>query len=126
MDKLAKGQPGKGAYKVAVASSDGIVVNQHFGRANAFYIYQIGGEAEYSLLEVRKVVPVCNGGDHDDDALHKNIRRLADCKYVLVSRIGMGAANMMEQSGMVPMELPGMIEESIDRLIAYEKIQNLF
>lgn len=126
MDKLANEQPGAGVYRVAVASSDGIVVNQHFGRAGTFYIYKIDEAAGYSLLEVREVTPVCHGGSHDDEALHNNVNKLADCKYILVSRIGMGAANMMEQSGITPMELPGIIEESIDRLIAYEKIQNLF
>ena len=29
----------KEEYKIAVASSDGIVVNNHFGRAKDFYIY---------------------------------------------------------------------------------------
>ena len=30
-------------YRIAVASSDGIVVNNHFGRARAFYIYELKG-----------------------------------------------------------------------------------
>ena len=38
----------------------------------------------------------------------------------------MGAANRMEQSGVTPMELPGMIEESLDKLAVYEQLQHLF
>ena len=34
---LAEGVPEVGTYKAAVASSDGIVVNQHFGRACLLY-----------------------------------------------------------------------------------------
>lgn len=113
-------------YKAAIASSDGIVVNQHFGRADTFYIYEIKENGKFSLLETRTVAPVCNGGNHNDDELRENIGKLKDCKYVLVSRIGPGAANMVEQAGLIPMELPGMIEEAVDKLVTYEKLQNLF
>lgn len=113
-------------YKIAVASSDGIVVNRHFGRADAFYIYEVDEGGGYLLLETRNAAPVCSGGNHDDNELCCNISKLSDCKYVLVSRIGTVAADRAEQAGLIPMELPGTIEESIDRLIAYEKVQNLF
>lgn len=113
-------------YKIAIASSDGIVVNQHFGRTDTFYIYEIEESGKYRLIETRAVTPVCNGGNHNDNELRENIDKLKDCKYVLVSRIGMGAANMAEQAGLIPMELPGMIEEAIGKLITYEKLQNLF
>ena len=38
----------------------------------------------------------------------------------------MGAANRMEQSGIMPIELPGMIGESLGKLITYEQLQHLF
>lgn len=113
-------------YKIAVASSDGIVVNMHFGRADTFWVYEVDKAGKYELLETRRATPVCMGGNHDEEKLLENIRRFQDCKYILVSRIGMGAANKMEQLGIVPMELPGMIGESIGRLITYEQIQHLF
>ncbi len=126
MDNPARGQLETDVYKVAAASSDGIVINQHFGRADKFYIYEVAGADRYRFLEIRTVKPVCNSGNHSDKELRENISRFKDCKYILVSRIGMGAANMAEQSGITPMELPGMMEESLDKLIAYEQLQNLF
>lgn len=126
MDKSAKEQPEGKAYKVAVASGDGIVVNRHFGGADTFYIYEVEKAGTYRLLETRAVTPVCNGGRHNERELQNNIGKLTDCKYILVSRIGTGAANAVEQSGMIPMELPGEIGESISRLITYEQLQNLF
>ena len=126
MDNLARESSDAEIYKVAVASSDGIVVNQHFGRADTFYIYEVAESNEYRLLETRKVTPVCNRRDHDDDELRDNVGKFQDCKYILVSRIGPGAANVMDQSGIIPMELPGIIGESINKLINYERIQNLF
>lgn len=120
MDKSAE------VYQVAVASSDGIVVNQHFGRADTFYIYEVMKEGTYRLLEKRVVTPICNGGNHDEKELHNNVSKLKDCRYIVVSRIGAGAVNIVEQLGMTPMELPGMMEESLDKVITYEKLQNLF
>ncbi len=116
---------GKG-YKIAVASSDGIVVNQHFGRARAFLIYEVENNEIRKMSEIRTVNPVCSGGNHNDDQLIENIRRFQDCKYILVSKIGMHAAAQAEQLGITPMELPGMIEESIKKVIEFEQIQNLF
>lgn len=114
------------SYKIAVASSDGIVVNQHFGRADTFYIYKITDGVPEKTNEVRKVQPVCHGGDHDDEQLTENIRQFQDCKYILVSRIGMRAASQAEQLGIIPMELPGIIEESIKKLVSFEEINKLF
>lgn len=113
-------------FRIAVASSDGIVVNSHFGRAEKFYIYEVKAGEKEKLIEKRTLKPVCNGGNHDDKQLFDNVTQFKDCKYVLVSKIGMGAAQIMEQMGIVPMELPGMIEESIEKLIVYEQLQNLF
>ncbi len=112
-------------YKIAVASSDGIVVNQHFGRADKFYIYETDDSGVFSLLETRSTKPVCQAGNHDEHTLCENISRFTDCKYLLVSRIGNGAANIAEQAGITAVELPGMIDESIKKLVSYEKVQNL-
>ncbi len=114
------------AYKIAVASSDGIVVNQHFGRATAFLIYEVQDDEIRRTDEIRSVAPVCSGGNHHDEQLAETIRQFQDCKYILVSKIGMRAAAQAEQLGILPMELPGMIEDSIRKVISYEQIQNLF
>ena len=105
--------------KIAVASSDGIVVNRHFGHAAQFYIYEIIGD-DAKLLEVRKVEPVCQGGNHDE-----NIDKIGDCSYLLVSKIGYQAAAIAEQRGVIPYEIPGIIEDSIQQLLNYVKIKKL-
>ena len=113
-------------YKIAVASSDGIVVNNHFGRAKDFYIYQIDDMEQMHLLEKRSITPVCDGGNHDDDKLRTNMEKLGDCRYLLVSRIGRGAADMAESYGIESYEIPGIIGESVTQLIKYIKIKKLF
>lgn len=112
-------------FKVAVASSDGIVVNQHFGRAEIFRIYDIEQDNTTHFKEIRNFLPLCQSGTHDDSKMEERIQCLTDCKYVLVSKIGPAAINALEQYGISPMELPGMIEESLQRLVAYDEVQNL-
>lgn len=114
------------SYKIAVASTDGIVVNQHFGRADKFLIYEVNDDGSYSFIETRTVEPVCSFGNHDDDKLTANLKKISGCRYLLVSRIGSGASIRAEQLGITPMELPGMIEDSIQKVISFEQIQNLF
>lgn len=111
--------------KIAVASSDGIVVNNHFGRAKTFYIYKVK-EDDQELLEKRELEPVCEMGNHDDNRLLENIQKLIDCDYLLVSRIGDGARAAALNAGIEAYEIPGIIEKSIEQLINYIKIQNLF
>lgn len=113
------------SYKIAAASSDGIVVNQHFGRADRFLIFKVNG-SDYNFTEIRTVEPVCSYGNHDDGKLLENLRNIQDCKYLIVSRIGVGASTQAEQLGITQMELPDMIEESIRKVISFEQIQNLF
>lgn len=112
-------------FRAAVATSDGIVVNQHFGRADKFKIYDIYQDNTIHFVEERKVVPVCQSGMHDPFGMQERVKCFSDCKYVLISRIGQGAINALEQEGIIPMELPGIIEESIRRLVVYNELQAL-
>lgn len=112
-------------YRIGIASSDGIVVNQHFGRAKQFLIVDVEESGNMSIAELREVCPLCDGGVHDDDRLKEAVHQLADCNYVLVSRIGSGAAYALEHHGIAAFELPGLIEDSIKKLLTYIEIQSL-
>jgi len=112
-------------YKVAIASTDGIVVNSHFGKAGRFYIYQMEA-GKTQLVEERNVQPVCDHGEHDEERLVANCKALADCRYILVSRIGYRAAGILEQMGVTPMEIPDLIPAALDRVNAYDQVQRLF
>lgn len=113
-------------YLIAVATSDGIVVNQHFGKADQFLIIGLDEADRVHCIEKRSVIPICDGGNHDDERLEAAAETFADCKYILVSRIGQGAAYTLERYGIIPMEIPGIIEESIQKLLVYEELQSLF
>ena len=113
--------------RIAVASSDGIVVNSHFGRATAFHIYQTDENFEnVRYLELRTANPVCDRGNHDEDRLNANLEKIADCDYLLVSRIGYEAEAMARQKNIESYEIPGIINESIGKLKSYVKLKELF
>lgn len=84
-------------YKITIASSDGIVVNQHFGCADKFLIFEVEDNSSFSFIETRAVKPICNYGNHDDGRLTENLLKIQDCKYLIVSKIGIGAAMRAEQ-----------------------------
>jgi predicted Fe-Mo cluster-binding NifX family protein len=107
-----------------VATSDNVVVNQHFGRADKFLIVEVKGD-DMAITEERKVEPVCDGGSHDDNRLDENAELLKDCNYLLVSKIGNGALSVLESKGIQVFEIPDFIEDAIKRLLAYVEVQNL-
>ena len=115
----------KTEYKIAVASSDGIVVNNHFGRARTFYIFALKNE-EIEHLETRNLTPVCEMGEHDEARLQENVEKLSDCTHLLASKIGNGARAALERKGIRCFEIPGVIPESIDKLVKYEQVNELF
>lgn len=75
------------AARVAVATRGGGRINQHFGHATELLVYEVspGG---IRLLGVRKVERYCAGGAEDEEAMPSLLRALADCRAVLVAKIG--------------------------------------
>lgn len=114
----------KEMYRFGIATTDGIVVNQHFGRAEKFYVYEVE-EGKYKKVECREVPPVCQGGEHDDTQMLKTIKSLSDLDCLIVSRVGIRAQQMLEQNGLSVYEMPGMIEESIQKVYGYIEVQKL-
>lgn len=112
-------------YRIGVATTDGIVVNQHFGRADQFLIYETDENKQYRHTECRKLTPVCNGGEHDDGNMLETVKKLTDLDILLVSRVGFRAQQILEQNGLTVFEMPGTIEESITKALGYIEIQKL-
>ena len=113
-------------YKVAIASTDGETVNQHYGKAEKFYIYSIDDQVGYDLEEERHVLPVCMGGAHEISRMEKSVLNFTDCRYIVVSRLGAAASAALASAGITAMELPGSIDDAILRVWKYNQIQNLF
>lgn len=107
------------AYKIAVASTDGKVVNQHFGRAEKFYIVSVDDNDDFYFQETRGTEAACQGGTHDDDGLVRTVELLSDCKYVLVSQIGPGAEYALSKKGITAFAIAHYVDEAVKKLIHY-------
>ena len=108
------------SYKIAIASSDGKFVNQHFGHAQQFLIVELEEDGSYKFLETRKNKPACGVEGHDS-SIFDSIDLIADCDGVLVSQIGPGASDLLVEAGVQPIIIPMLIDDALKKI--YEMIQ---
>ena len=101
--------------RVAVGSSDGKYINQHFGHAQKFLIFDIEA-INYEYIETRSNLPSCNEGDHTSGSLESTLNILKDVDIVLVSQIGPGASQYLLDNGIKPFIMPGFIDEELTKL----------
>ena len=104
------------SVRVAIASTDGKVINEHFGRATRFHIFSLE-EKEYHFVESRTVEPCCHGGEHEENAFDKVAQLLKDCAAIIVAKIGDGASNYLENKGFEVFEAPYFITDVLQKII---------
>lgn len=115
------------SIKVAVASTDGKYINQHFGKADKFLIFDIKGPGDFEFIELRDVDPSC--GKYHEDCQSTSLDTtdiLSDCKAVIVSQMGPGASQRLINKGIIPFIHPAFIEEALEHLSKnLDKLDNL-
>ncbi len=109
------------SYKVAVASSDGKFVNQHFGWAQQFLIFEIDDDGEYKFLELRENTPACDVEGHTEDAMTRSVNLISDCDAVLAGQIGPAAVDVLVDNGIDPYMAPTFIDDALKELAAIRK-----
>jgi len=95
---------------LAVATKGGGVVNQHFGHAKEFQIYEVDGR-KVEFISHRKVDHFCQGGYGEEATLENIIKALADCKAVLVSKIGDCPKEELHKAGIQTVEAYDVIDK---------------
>lgn len=83
------------SIKVAVASSDGKYINQHFGMASQFLIFQLNDDGTHKFLELRENKPACGVDGHSATSMEDSVKLIADCQVVIASQIGPGAIDIL-------------------------------
>ena len=89
---------------MAVATSGGGLINQHFGQAREFLVYEASAR-EVRFIGVRKVGAYCIGPEDCgelDWVLEDTLRALSGCEAVLCSRIGFEPWGQLEAAGITP------------------------
>lgn len=95
---------------LAVASKGNGLVNQHFGHAKEFMIYEVDG-VKARFIAHRKVDHYCLGGYGEEGSLENIIKAISDCKAVLVSKIGDSPKEKVRKAGLEVVETYDVIEK---------------
>ena len=90
--------PNRGRVLVAVATKGDGQINEHFGHADSFAIYEVGASG-IRFVEQRLVEHYCQGGYGDEDKREAILRTLAGCAACFVARIGNGPSEKLAAAG---------------------------
>jgi len=124
-------------HRIAVASTDGKTINEHFGKAAEFLIYEIGKESQ-TFIEKRNVTPLssgiqCGSGHTENSILSmgtsKNLTEvfrgspiidtLKDCTAVIAVKAGGAVRRAFEINGISVFEKADSIENALNKLAIY-------
>lgn len=102
---------------VAVATMEGMLVNQHLGEAASFQIWAEDGATGYKMVEERPA-PATGGGPKRWYTLAQSLK---DCRAVLVSGVGDTPQAILEEEGVKVVSMNGFIQQGLN---AVYKTQN--
>ncbi len=103
--------PGEDRPYVAVASHEGILVNQHLGEADRVHVFKETPNG-YKLVNVR-VTPPHGGGDQRWVDFAEVI---SDCRAILVGGAGKKPMEILAKNGVQTIQMTGMIDQGLDSI----------
>lgn len=104
---------------VAVATREGVLVNQHLGEATSVEVFK-EEDGFIQVLETR-TLPSKGGGNERWKEIGKS---LSDCRAILVSGIGPTPTQVLRDSGIKVVVMEGLIEETLDKIYSGEEIRS--
>jgi hypothetical protein len=97
--------------KIAVVSTDGVHVDEHFGKAKRFFIYSVSNEN--IQLEEERLSESLSEGDlnHEfkPDKFYRILGIIKDCQKVFAKRVGITPASQLIANGIEPVIYAGPI-----------------
>ncbi|MEC4686154.1 MAG: nitrogen fixation protein NifX [Nitrospirota bacterium] len=112
--------------KIAFATTDGVNVDEHFGRAGKFAIYELTRDA-YQFIEMRKfaegrdveIEETKGKGQIHEDKVQSKVEKLADCKIIYLTDIGGPSAARLARKGIMPVKVKEVIaiEDALKKLL---------
>lgn len=88
---------------IAVATKGHGRVNEHFGHAQEFQIYELSTKGS-KFVGHRRVDLYCQGGEGEEDTLPSVIRAINDCVAVFVAKIGGCPKDSLKAAGIDPVD----------------------
>lgn len=100
--------------RIAIATSDGRLVNRHFGNSENFLIVDLFSDGSCELICVREFK--CEEEDcSNEKRIEERIRLLKDCDVIVASRIGLCALEKL--SDKVVLERQGFVKDALKEII---------
>ena len=125
------------AYKIAVASSDGVNVDLHFGAAESIDIYEVQDDGSFYLLEKREMkVPeeglaaadtACasggcgngNGGGCGNGGGSAKVSLISDVRAVVAAKIGFNVTKALEKKAIASFDVECSVQEALEKITKY-------
>ena len=117
-----------GKFKVAIATTDEINVDLHFGHADKFSIYEVDANTgEGQRTERRKITQTgCSGETCWGAEVFDNIAgQLSDVEYVLAEKIGPHAVNSLSRKQIIALDVAVPIGEALHKVRDYRDKKKL-
>jgi len=95
--------------RIAVASQEGVLVNQHMGVADRFLVYEHGADG-FAFVEERQAPPSGLG----DLRWQQLAETLSDCRSVLVAAAGNAPRQALSDRNCEVFEMEGMIDDCLE------------
>ena len=86
---------------IAFASSSGETIDQHFGWAKQFYLYEVDKESTKLL----KVIDSSNEPEGEKEKLNYKIETIAEADIMYCTQIGPTASKMIQAAGVHPVRV---------------------
>lgn len=132
------------AYKIAIASSDGIHIDESFGSTEAFRIYEVTDE-EYEEVESRltdnETFACSESNDSDNGSssgcagagngchtggecsgnqeVSSKVELVSDCRCVVCEKIGFPVVKQLERKAITTFDVTCTVEEALKKITAY-------
>ncbi len=119
----------KELFKVAVATSDGINVDSHFGHVSEFTIYEVDGETgdgePIEDFEIEK--SGCQDGNCGEEIFDEIAVSLAEEKveFVLAAKIGPRAVQALTRQNIIALDVVVPVEEALHKVRDYRDRRRL-
>ncbi len=106
-------------FRVAVTSKYLRLVDQHFGHAERFLIYETDGKTN-RLIEQRQTSKYCSGNEYcetEEEMKLELVKNLGDCDAVVTMRLGAQARARLLTQGIEAIESCESIDEALTRTV---------
>ncbi len=117
-DRNGQEKPESISYRFAVCSKTGKLIDQHFGHATKFYIFDYR-ENQITFVETRPIEQYCSGSREEKAAgrIYKLIKTIEDCNCVICMRIGICPSNALKEKNIDIYTTYNLVEEGLKEAV---------